>query len=161
MLAADFKRRGDMSNENTIMLGLKNAMPAPQPCRSMCGCIGKCILARAPRAGAIPQNIPPAIAQNPSVPPLALSPAQRTKIQQAVRSEDTEVNFALKEAKSTQNFEPSIGAKVPGALKLHPLPQPLIYETLPLKRYTYLKFKHQVLIVNPMTRKIVDMFPES
>jgi len=112
-------------------------------------------------AGAIPQNIPPAIAQNPSVPPLALSPAQRTKIQQAVRSEDTEVNFALKEAKSTQNFEPSIGAKVPGALKLHPLPQPLIYEMLPLKRYTYLKFKHQVLIVNPMTRKIVDMFPES
>jgi hypothetical protein len=46
-------------------------------------------------------------------------------------------------------------------LKLHPLPQPLIYEMQPLKRYTYLKFKHQVLIVNPMTRKIVDMFPES
>jgi hypothetical protein len=112
-------------------------------------------------AGAIPQNIPPAVAQNPSVPPLALSPAQRTKIQQAVRSEDTEVSFALKEAKSTQNFEPSIGAQVPGALKLHPLPQPLIYEMQPLKRYTYLKFKHQVLIVNPMTRKIVDMFPES
>jgi hypothetical protein len=49
----------------------------------------------------------------------------------------------------------------PSDLKLHPLPQPLIYEMLPLKRYTYLKFKHQVLIVNPMTRKIVDMFPES
>jgi hypothetical protein len=30
-----------------------------------------------------------------------------------------------------------------------------------LKRYTYIKFKHQVLIVNPMTRKIVDMFSES
>jgi hypothetical protein len=71
--------------------------------------------------GVIPQNIPPAVAQNPSVPPLALSPAQRTKIQQAVRSEDTEVSFALKGAKSAQNFEPSIGAKVPGALKLHTL----------------------------------------
>jgi hypothetical protein len=31
----------------------------------------------------------------------------------------------------------------------------------PLERYTYIKFKHQVLIANPMTRKIVDMFPES
>jgi hypothetical protein len=30
-----------------------------------------------------------------------------------------------------------------------------------LKRYTYLKFKRQVLIVDPMSRKIVDMFPEA
>jgi hypothetical protein len=111
--------------------------------------------------GAVPQNIPPPVSQNPSVPPLALSPAQRAKIQQAVKSEDTEVSFALKVAKSAQNFEPSIGTKVPGALKLHPLPRPLIYEMQALKRYTYLKFKHQVLIVNPMTRKIVEMFPES
>ena len=27
-------------------------------------------------------------------------------------------------------------------------------------RFTYFKFKGQVLIVNPMTRKIVDIFPE-
>jgi hypothetical protein len=44
---------------------------------------------------------------------------------------------------------------------LHPLPQPLVDEMQPLRRYAYVKFKHQVLIVNPMTRKIVDMFPES
>jgi hypothetical protein len=42
-----------------------------------------------------------------------------------------------------------------------PLPRPLIYQIQPLKRYTYIKFKHQVLIENPMTRKIVDIFPES
>jgi hypothetical protein len=35
---------------------------------------------------------------------------------------------------------------VPGPLKLHPLPQPLVNE---------------MLVVNPMTRMIVDMFPES
>jgi hypothetical protein len=29
-----------------------------------------------------------------------------------------------------------------------------------MKRYTYLKFKSQVLIVDPMTHKIVDIFPE-
>jgi hypothetical protein len=30
-----------------------------------------------------------------------------------------------------------------------------------LKRYTYLKFKGQVLIVNPMSGQIADMFPET
>jgi hypothetical protein len=98
---------------------------------------------------------------NPSIPPLQLSQAQRATIQQALSSEDTEVSFALKAAKSAQNFEPSLGAKIPNALKLHPLPRPLIYRIEPLKHYIYVKFKHQILIVNPMTRKIVDMFQES
>jgi len=95
------------------------------------------------------------------VPPLALSQAQREKIGAAVRSEDTEVSFALKNAKGAQSFQPSVGAKLPKGLGLHPLPQPLVAEIKPLERYSYLKFKHQVLIVNPMTRDIVDMFPES
>jgi hypothetical protein len=114
----------------------------------------------APSSGAIPQNIPPEISQKPSVPPLQLSQGQRAKIKRAVRSEDTEISFALKEAKTATNFQPSVGAKVPGALKLHPLPRPLVYEIQPLERYTYVKFRHQVLVVNPMTREIVDMFPE-
>ena len=113
-----------------------------------------------PGPGAIPQNIPPAISQKSSVPPLQLSQGQRAKIKRAVRSEDTEISFALKEAKTAANFQPSVGAKVPGALKLHPLPRPLVYEIQPLERYTYVKFRHQVLVVNPMTREIVDMFPE-
>jgi hypothetical protein len=112
----------------------------------------------APSPGAIPQNVPPAISQNPSIRPLLLSQAQRATIQQALSSEDTEVSFALKAAKSAQNFEPSIGAKIPNALKLHPLPRPLIYRIESLKHYTYVKFKHRILMVDPMTRKIVDMF---
>jgi hypothetical protein len=111
--------------------------------------------------GAIPQNVPPAISQKQSVPPLALSQAQREKIGAAVRSEDTEVSFALKNAKGAQSFQPAVGAKLPKGLGLHPLPQPLVAEIKPLAHYTYVKFKHQVLIVNPMTRDIIDMFPES
>ena len=107
------------------------------------------------------QATSPTAAQKPSIPPLAFSQAQRARIRQAVRSEDTEVSFAIKPAKGAESFEPSVGAKVPNALKLHPLPRPLIYQMQPLKRYTYIKFKHPVLIVNPMTREIVDMFPES
>jgi len=96
-----------------------------------------------------------------SVPPLNLSDADRAKIRQAVSQEDTEVTFQLKATKSAQSFEPSVGARIPASLKLHALPRPLIYELPILKRYTYLKFKHQVLIVNPMTRKVTDMFPEA
>jgi hypothetical protein len=114
-----------------------------------------------PNPGPMTQSTSPTAAQKPSLPPLALSQAQRERIRQAVSSKDTEVSFALKGAKGAEGFEPSVGAKVPSALKLHPLPRPLIYQVQPLKRYTYVKFKHQVLIVNPMTRQIVDMFSES
>jgi len=114
-----------------------------------------------PSAGAVPQNAPPAISQKQSVPPLALSQAQREKIGAAVRAEDTEVSFALKNAKGAQTFQPSVGTKLPKGLGLHPLPQPLVAEIKPLEHYTYVKFKDQVLIVNPMTRVIVDMFPQS
>ena len=96
-----------------------------------------------------------------SVPTLQLSDADRAKIRQAVSQKDTEVTFQLKTTKSAKDFEPSVGATLPKGLKAHPLPRPLIYQLPALKRYTYLKVKHQVLIVNPMTHKIVDMFPEA
>jgi hypothetical protein len=110
--------------------------------------------------GAVEQSVPPAVSQNPSVPPLHLSDAQRNQIQQAVRGEDTEVTFGMKTTKPTESFNPTVGAKIPPALKAHTLP-PLVISQMPeLKRYTYLKFKHQVLIIDPMTGKIVEMFPE-
>ena len=111
--------------------------------------------------GAVMQSVPPPVSQKLTVPPLHLSDAQRSEIQQALRGENTEVTFGTKTTKPTQRFNPAVGAKIPTALKPHSLPPPLIYQMPELKRYTYLKFKHQVLIVNPMTRQIVDMFPEA
>jgi hypothetical protein len=70
------------------------------------------------------------------------------------------VSFALKAAKPAKNFDPSVGATIPNGLKPLALPRPLINDMPLLRRYAYLKFKHEVLIINPMTRKIVDMFPE-
>ena len=110
--------------------------------------------------GAVNQSIPPPVS-NPSVPQLKLSDAQRSRIQHVLKTENTEVGFGTKATKPTQSFNPSVGAAIPTALKPHTLPPPLIYEMPVLKRYTYLKFRHQVLIVNPMTRKVVDMFPEA
>ena len=71
------------------------------------------------------------------------------------------MTFGLKTTKPTESFNPTVGAKIPTALKPHSLPPPLTYQMPELKRYAYLKFKHQVLIVNPMTRQIVAMFPEA
>ena len=111
--------------------------------------------------GAVVQTIPPPVSQNPSLPPLHLTDAQRAKIRQALRSEDTEVGFALKTTQAAKNFQPTVGAQVPKGLKPGAFPRSVTSEMPLLKRYAYLKFKRQVLIVDPMTSKIVAMFPEA
>jgi hypothetical protein len=115
----------------------------------------------APQPGDVVQSVPPAVSQHSTVPPLQLSDAQRDKIKQVLSQKDSEVAFLLKTTKTAKSFEAKVGEKLPSGLKGHALPPPLIYEMPVLQRYTYLKFKNQVLIVNPMTDKIVEMFPES
>lgn len=110
-------------------------------------------------AGDVIQSIPPSISQNTKPPPLPMCSAG--KIKQVLSGEDTEVTFSLKATQSARSFNPAVGGTIPPSLKAHALPPPLIYEMPNLKRYTYLKFKGQVLIVNPMNRKIVDMFSET
>jgi hypothetical protein len=112
------------------------------------------------QGGAVTQSVPPPVSQNQTIPPIQLSNADRDKVRQALSSKDTEVTFGTKATRSAQSFEPKVGAVIPRSLKPHPLPRPLIYEIPLLKRYTYLKFKQQVLLVNPMNRKVVDLFPE-
>jgi hypothetical protein len=114
-----------------------------------------------PQPGDVIQSVPPPVSQKPKLPPLNLTDDQRAKIKQILSTKNTEVTFQLKATKPAQNFDPAVGAKIPTGLKAHSLPPPLIYEMPVLKHYTYLKFKGQVLIVNPMTGKIVDMFSET
>jgi hypothetical protein len=40
----------------------------------------------------------------------------------------------------------------------HALPRPLIYELPILREYAYVKFRDQILLVNPLTTEIVDIF---
>jgi hypothetical protein len=124
------------------------------------------VLAAGPAAaannrGAVEQTIPPPVSQNPQFPPLHLSDDQRAKVRQALSRLNSEVEFQQKSTKSAQSFAPAVGQKIPKGLHPHALPTPLTKEVPALKRYTYLKFKQQVLIINPMSRKIVDMFPEA
>jgi hypothetical protein len=111
--------------------------------------------------GDVIQSVPPPVSQKPQLPPLNLTDDQRAKIKQVLSTKNTEVTFGLKTTKPAQSFDPAVGAKIPAGLKAHSLPPPLIYEMPTLKRYSYLKFKGQVLIVNPMTGAIVDMFSET
>jgi len=110
-------------------------------------------------SGDVLQSIPPPISQKTTPPPLDLSDDQRAKIKQVLQGHNTQVTFGLKSTQSAKNFNPTVGATVPSNLTTYALPPPLIYEMPKLERYTHLKLKGQVLIVNPMTSKIVDMFP--
>jgi hypothetical protein len=38
---------------------------------------------------------------------------------------------------------------------------PLAGQLPQLERFTYLKFKNEILIINPMSRQVADIFPES
>lgn len=103
----------------------------------------------------------PATHLKPHLSQLKLSDTQRQKIRQAVMSEDTEVTFQLKTTKPLKNFKPALGAKIPAHLPTHPLPSRVASEFPILKNYKYTKVKGEVLIVNPMTKNVIDIFPES
>lgn len=92
---------------------------------------------------------------------LHLTDAQRQQVRTAVAGEDTEVTFQLKATKPLADFTPNVGGQIPSQLPAHAMP-PALAQKLPiLANYQYVKVKNQILIVNPMTKKIIDMFPEA
>ncbi len=101
------------------------------------------------------------VPQKVTLPALHLTNAQREQIRKAVLTPPTEVEFHLKTTKSAQSFNPSVGAKLPKGIKGNALPQTVLAKLPQLRDYKYVKMKNQVLIVDAMTKKIVDMFPET
>jgi len=91
----------------------------------------------------------------PPKPPLKLTDAQKARVVQAIKGENTLV-------KVPEGFTPAIGAHVPIQSKLpgHPLPRPLVYEVPVLKNYYYVKLDDQVLIVDPMTKQVAEIVKE-
>jgi hypothetical protein len=91
---------------------------------------------------------------------LNLSDAQRQRIVEVLSTKDTDVDLNLKEHKDSKSFEAKIDEKLPKDFKGQAFPLPLITEMPAIRQYEYLKFKGDVLVVNPLTGKIVDKFPE-
>jgi hypothetical protein len=101
------------------------------------------------------------ISQNPSLPKLNLDTAQREQVRQALLTKHTEVEFRLKATKSANDFTPTIGAKLPKGVAPDGLPSELIQRIPQLADYGYAKMKDQILIVNELDGKIVEIIPET
>jgi hypothetical protein len=111
--------------------------------------------------GAVEQSGGNVVPQNPSPPKLHLSDTQRERIRQTLLSKDTEVEFKLKTTKPAKDFTPKIGAALPKGVKPDGLPSELTQQIPELADYGYSKMKDQILLVNAMTGKIVDIIPET
>jgi hypothetical protein len=116
---------------------------------------------RPPDGRVIVQSVPPGVPVEGRTPPLKLTDDQRHRIQQVLSTHNTEVDLALKSNAPAKSFEAKVDETIPKQLKPEAFPPPLINEIPATREYSYLKFKGQVLIVNPMTHKIVDLFPEA
>jgi hypothetical protein len=117
-------------------------------------------LAQPGAQGAVELSNGTRVPQNPSLPKLNLTNMHR----KVVLTERNQVEFRLKAAKAAKaakSFTPADGAKIPKGLKAQSLPTPVLSQMPELRDYTYVKMKNQVLIVNGMSNKIVDMFSET
>jgi hypothetical protein len=101
-----------------------------------------------------PQRRPsmPPVEMKSDKPPLRLTPAQRTSIVDAIAQESTY-------QRTPKGFEPSVGITVKSAIKLNPMPRPLIYEIPVLRQYAYAKLERNILIVDPMSKKVLYVIP--
>ena len=101
------------------------------------------------------------VSQNPSLPKLHLNDDQREQIRQALLTKDTEIEFKLSTTKSAKDFTPKIGAMLPAVVKPDGLPSELTQQIPELADYGYSKMKDQILLVNELTGKIVEIIPET
>ncbi|WGD48538.1 hypothetical protein QA641_23055 [Bradyrhizobium sp. CB1650] len=101
------------------------------------------------------------VSQKPSLPKLRLTNPQREQIRKAVRTEHNEIQFRQKTTQPAKDFTPAVGAKLPKGIKAQGLPAQVLSQLPELRDYMYVKMKDQVLIVDGMTNKIVDMFSET
>ena len=101
------------------------------------------------------------MSQDVKLPPLHLTNAQREQVRKAVLTKHSNVEFRLSSTKSAKDFEPKVGATLPQGLVPDGFPDSVIEQLPQLRDFAYLKVKDQVLIVDALGRKIVDMFSET
>jgi hypothetical protein len=104
------------------------------------------LLAAAPVASAQTTTI----IERPARGYVELSPAQRTIIQRRVVRERRVVAPA-------PQLELRIGAPIPQAVELYPLPDDVYVEVPSVKRYRYFQVHDQVVLVDPDTSEIVEI----
>ena len=118
-------------------------------------------LAQPNEQGAVELSKGTKVPQNPSLPKLNLTNQQREQIRRTVLTEHNEVEFRLKATKAAKDFTPVVGVTLPKGIKAQSLPTRILSQIPELRDYMYVKMKDQVLIVNGMTNRIVDVFSET
>jgi hypothetical protein len=112
-------------------------------------------------SGAVEQTGGNNVRQNPSLPKLNLTNAQREEVRNILLKRNTQIEFRTKETKPAAGFEPKIGAKLPAAIKPTGIPGELRQQIPQLADYGYARLKDQILLVNAMTGKIAEIIPET
>ena len=85
-------------------------------------------------------------------PPLQLNDQQRTAIQDALETENTQ-------QKTPDKFEPKVGDALPATMTVDAMPEPLLQREPSLKQYGYAKLSKDVLVLDPMKKTIIAILP--
>lgn len=117
----------------TLALAL---MAAPHPANAQ---------APAPPAGT---TTPPAIANAQAQ--VQLSPEQKSAILAAIRQKGSTVAPSL-------TFRAAVGELVPPSIELYPLPDSAMAQAPAAKNLKYTMIENQVVLVDPLTMRVVDI----
>ena len=84
--------------------------------------------------------------------PLQVSEAQQSAIRDGLVAEHTQ-------QKTPDGFQPKVGDALPKIMKVDVMPQDLIRREPSLKEYGYAKTASDILVLDPMTKKIIAVVP--
>jgi hypothetical protein len=90
---------------------------------------------------------------------LQLTDDQRQRIRAAIADDKTDISFKDDATKGEKDFIPKVGATLPAKLPMQPMPPSVAAAVRPVSNFSYVKLKGQVLIIDPISKKVVDMFP--
>jgi hypothetical protein len=85
-------------------------------------------------------------------PPAQINDQQRDAIQNALIAVHTQ-------QKAPKDFAPQVGQVLPSPLKVDTLPQDLVRKEASLKEYGYAKTAKDILVLDPLSKKIVAVIP--
>jgi hypothetical protein len=85
-------------------------------------------------------------------PPLQLTQPQRQSIAEALVSEHTQ-------QRPPEGFAPQVGMTVEKNIQSQPMPPAVFHEIPVLREYYYAKLDRNLLVIDPMTSKAVDVIP--
>jgi hypothetical protein len=95
---------------------------------------------------------PPALGLADPAAPLALNPAQRAAIRDAVRQDKLKPD-----AKMPPNTQVSVGVQLPASIALKILPDAALAQAPAAKTVQYTLIDNQVVLVDPTNMRVVDI----